>query len=227
MRRPTFLGLLILVLAVGAGVAVAEEHVEITGDRISGDTRQQVTFIAGNVRIVQGSNLITADQGTMYLEEKRLFLKGQVGFDNPRTLIRAGYLEYDMRKKTGTFRERVVLQLEMKPTGQGVKKESLILCSDQLYFESNTKEIIAESGTFQHPDFSGGADRIEYHDALQQLFLVGQAYLKKAGGEEIRSQSIQIELDAKNFVAEKNVIISFEVDDAATDPPGAEGRESD
>jgi len=216
MKRQLLPWIVFIILLGGSITALAEDKVKVTGDRIRGDTEKKISYITGNVRIVQGSDVITTDAATVDLDKKLLNLEGTVTFTNSDDLmVSADILDYNMKKKNGTFKSNVLLQrLERKTTGKdGDKKDPFTLFTDELYFESNTKNFTAKPGRIVHKDFTGTADVIEYNDRLQLLTLRGNTHLKKPEGEELQGDVTRINLEQKTFVVESNVIIHFDVDD--------------
>lgn len=213
-RRITLLTWLLLFhLAMGVSI-FAEEPVKVTGNSIKGDTEKKITYIEGNVKIVQGSDVIFGDWARVDLDNKLLYLENQVVFKSADLTIEAWILDYNMKKKNGTFQKEVVLKrLEKKDKAKGDNKDPFTLYADELYFESNTKNFSAFHGRIEHKEFNGTADRIEYHDKLQQLTLIGNSYLKRPEGEEVRGEQTKINLKDKSFIVEKNVTINFDVDD--------------
>lgn len=217
MKRQLLPWVVVAIMVWGGTIpAWAEDKVKVTGDRIRGDTEKKILYITGNVRIVQGSDVITTDAATVDLDQKLLFLEGTVTFTNGDDLVvSADNLDYNMKKKNGTFKNNVLVQrLEKKTKGKdGNGKDPFTLYTDELYFESNTKNFTAKAGRIIHKDFTGTADVIEYNDRLQLLTLRGNAHLKKPEGEELHGDVTQINLEKKTFVVENNVMIHFDVDD--------------
>lgn len=220
MKRQLLSWIVFIMLLGGSIPAWTEDKVKVTGERIRGDTEKKISYITGNVRIVQGSDIITTEYAMVDLDKKLLSLEGSVTFTNDDDLmVTADNLDYNMKKKKGTFKENVVLQrFEAKVPKKGSnKKDPFTLFTDELYFESNTKNFTAKQGRIVHKDFTGTADDIEYNDQLQVLTLRGNAYLKKPEGEELRGDVTRINLEKKTFVVENNVIIHFDVDDEDED----------
>lgn len=221
-----FLWLIGVVFSVSVSSATCvEDRVEILGERISGDMQQQVSWVVGNVRIIQGKTRFSAARATIYLTEKRFLLIGHVRFENPRMMVRAGYLEYNLQQKTGCFREDVFLQYRMKSTKEGTEGEFIVLNGEQVHFDVNSQAMSVKSGRFQQADLSGGAECISYNDEHRELMLVGAAYLKKSDKDKIHSERIHIQLDVKSFIAEGNVTVSFEVDDGVSRLSGSPREE--
>lgn len=205
----------VLLLLLGLPSWAAEEKIKVTGDSVWGDTKKKMTFVEGNVRIVQGSTIINTQNAEIDLDKKLAFLKNHVKLVHPDLIIEAEILDYDLRKKSGTFKEKVVMKrLETKNKSGEKAKDPFSLTAEEIYFESNTKNFIAKNkGSFSHKDFSGTADRIEYSDAQQELVFSENAFLKRPEGEEIRGDSIKINLQDRSFTVKNNVSINFDVEE--------------
>ncbi|HEY8462890.1 MAG TPA: LptA/OstA family protein [Bacillota bacterium] len=212
-------GFLILVLTICLGVPgivwAADEQVKVTGDYIYGDTEKKISYIEGNVRITQGSTVITTDKAVIDTDKKQAVLEGKVVLDNPDGTVKAGYLDYDLRKKAGLFRNNVIMYRKAVKDSKTTKnkKEPFTLQAEELYLESEQKNFTAKTATFDHKEFKGSARQIIYDDASEELFFKGDVHLKKVKGEELLGEEIKINLKDNSFAATNNVSIQMEVSD--------------
>lgn len=214
IRRVLIKIVLFLILsACFAASFAAEDKVKVTGDNIKGDTEKKITFIEGNVRIVQGKSVITTDKARIDMDNKLLFLEPQVNYTNEDVTIKAEILDYDLKKKTGTFYREVILERKEQKKKGKVVKEAFKLFADELYFEADTKNFIATNGKTEHKDFNGTAERIEYDDQLEHLAFYGNVYLKRPEGEELRGEKAVIKLKDKSFHVDSKVVIDFDIED--------------
>lgn len=213
------LGMLIILSAIRA--MAADEPVQATGERIWGDTQKKLAFLEGNVRLVQGDTVLTTARAEIDLDRKVVILTGSVKLVHPDVTITAEYLEYDLRKKSGTFRQKVVMERRAVKDEPGKKaKDPFTLSCAELVFESESRNFKAKGEVrFEHKDFSGNAGRADYDDGLQEMVFTENAYLKKPEGEEIRGGIVKINLKDRSFFVEQNVTLSFRIEDDATPGP--------
>lgn len=85
-------------------ILAVDEPITVTGNSVWGDTKKKITYMEGNVRVVQEKTVITADKGEFNLDHKIAVLTGQVKLVTVDATITADTLEYDLRKKIGTFK---------------------------------------------------------------------------------------------------------------------------
>lgn len=215
MKNGFLVVILGLYLGLGGIVAASDEPVKATGTYIYGDTEKKISHIDGNVRITQGSTVITTDKATIYMDKKQVVLEGKVVLVNPDAKITSDYLDYDLRKKTGLFKGNVVMQRKAVKDSKTKKntKDPFTLWAEELYLESDEKNFVATRARFEHKEFKGSANEITYTDASEEMLFKNNVYLKKDKGEELRSEEITINLKDKSFVATNNVSIQMEVDD--------------
>jgi lipopolysaccharide export system protein LptA len=197
------------------------EPVKATGDTIRGDTEKKVIYLEGNVRIVQGLNIITTDKATIDNgPPKRAIFEKHVKLENSDGMVEADSLDYDLRKKSGSFQGNVVMRRKASQDSKGkAKKDPFTLRGVELFLETKTKNFTAIKGYFQHKDFNGSADQIIYHDALEELIFRGRVDLKRAKGENVSGEETRIYLKDKSFVATNNVKIQIDIDDDPEDQP--------
>ena len=214
MRKSLFIWVFATLFLISSG-CLAEELVKASGDKVWGDTQKKWTYLEGNVRILQGSNQITTARAEINLDQKLLFLNGEVRLAHPEVNIAATKLDYDLRKKTGTFKELVEMErLKVKDEKGVTTKEPFKLSCEELYFESETRNFSAKGkARVEQVDFSGSADLIEYQDEKQELNFRGNAFLKRPAGEEIRGEEIVISLKDKSFLVKRQVTLEFKVED--------------
>ena len=217
MRKCLFIWAFATLFLISSG-CLAEELVKASGDKVWGDTQKKWTYLEGNVRILQGSNQISTARAEINLDQKLLFLNGEVRLAHPEVNIAATKLDYDLRKKTGTFKELVVMERLIVKDAKGVTiKEPFKLICEELYFESETRNFSAKGkAQVEQKDFSGSADLIEYQDAKQELKFRGNAFLKRPAGEEIRGEEVVISLKDKSFLVRRQVTLEFKVEDDRT-----------
>jgi lipopolysaccharide export system protein LptA len=213
------LGMLLLIIT--ARVTAADEPVQATGDRIWGDTQKKLAFLEGNVRLVQGDTVLTTARAEIDLDRKVVILTGAVKLVHPDVTITAERLEYDLRKKSGTFRQKVVMErraVKAEP-GKSAKDPFTLSCAE-LIFESESRNFMGKGEViFEHKDFKGTAGQVDYNDSLQELIFTENAYLKKPEGEEIRGGIIKINLKDRSFFVERNVTLSFRIEEEAAPSP--------
>ncbi|HOJ77212.1 MAG TPA: LptA/OstA family protein [Bacillota bacterium] len=215
IRRVLIKIILLLILGCCFTVFSAsdDDKVKVTGNSIKGDTEKKISYIEGNVRIVQGKSVITTEKARIDMDNKQLFLESKVNYANEDVTIKAEILDYDLKKKTGTFYREVILdRKEQKEKGK-VVKDAFKLFADELYFEADSKNFIATKGKTEHKDFNGTAERIEYDDQLEYLSFFGNVYLKRPEGEELRGEKAVIKLKDKSFHVDSKVVIDFDVED--------------
>lgn len=218
-----FLSLIVLLPNL---VAAEEEPVKATGDKIWGDTQKKWAFLEGNVKIVQGSTVITTTKAEIDLDKKLVFLKENVRLVHPDVIIEADSLDYNLKKKSGTFTGRVVMnRIEKKDKKESGNKDPFKLSCDELVFESETKNFIAKkNGVMEHKDFTGKADLIEYFDGNQELYFKGNAYLKKPEGEEINGDQVKINLKDRSFIVQDNVTVKIEIEEDESAKDSSKGN---
>ncbi|MGD8400412.1 MAG: LptA/OstA family protein [Bacillota bacterium] len=211
--------LLLLFFGLIGRASAAEEPVKATGDTIRGDTEKKIIYLEGNVRIVQGSTIITTQKATIDNgPKKKATFEGHVKLENSDGTVEADALDYNLRKKSGRFRGNVVMRRKAsQATQKKAKQDPFTLRSTELFLETKTKNFTATKGYFQHKDFKGGADQIIYRDALEELIFRGHVDLKRVKGETVRGEETRINLQDKSFVATNNVKIQIEIDEDTED----------
>jgi lipopolysaccharide transport protein LptA len=199
---------LILCLCILTNPAqAADEPVQAKSDKIWGDTKKKLTYMEGNVRIVQGSTIITTDTTTVDQDKKVAVFENKLRLIHPDVTISADNLEYNFKKKSGTFSNHVILSRnEVKDAEGKVTKDAFKLTAAELYFESDTKNFIAErQGEVEHKDFSGTADTIEYSDQKQELLFSGNAKITRPSGETIAGAKVVINTQNNSIVVQNKV----------------------
>jgi lipopolysaccharide assembly outer membrane protein LptD (OstA) len=182
------------------------EPVTITGQAIWGDYDKKITYISGDIRIVQGKTLITTDRAELNTGKKTAVFSNNVKLSHPDVTITAELLEYDLKQKTGTFKQQVTLnRIETKDDGGKANRDPFILTADQLYFESDTKNFKASGrGQIKHKDFTGLADTIEYQDQEQKMIFRGAVEIVQdsdhGSGSKIRAEMIELDLNQKRLI---------------------------
>jgi lipopolysaccharide export system protein LptA len=218
MKTKLIVVLLVLFLGLIGEAATTEEPVRATGDNIHGDTAKKITYLQGNVRFVQGATVITTDKATVYTEQKQVTLEGRVKLVNKDGTVTAEALDYNFRKKAGTFRGNVALRRKAVPAQDNkVQKDPFTLYGDELFLDTQTKNFTATRGRFEHQDFRGTADQISYSDSDEEMVFSGHVDLKRTKGEAIRGEEVRIYLKDKSFTAADNVSVQIEVDDDEAD----------
>lgn len=237
MKARRLAGFLVLLLFLQTvGTVGAEDRADITGKEIRGNTDDEIIFITGEVRIVQGEELITAERARIDTDKKKLLMEQDVLFISDDLRVNADMLEYDLNKKKGTFKgkvklERIVAEKSSKEANtarEDDSKDPFILFTEELYFEVDEHNFVAWRGRIEHEDFSGEADKIEYWDKSEEMLFTDNGYLKNDDGEEVWGDRIRFKLKDKDFTVEDNVRITFEVDDdeepEKDDPNGQSGE---
>lgn len=207
---------LIFILVITAGIAVASEEVKVTGKSVWGDTKKNINYLEGNVRFVQGTTIITTEKVRVDMDRKSAVFEKKVKLTHPEVTIESDNLEYDFKKKVGTFRTNVVMnRIKTKATNEKEAKDPFKLLTDELYFENDTKNFIAQNARIEHQDFTGEADLIEYNDQLQELLLKENAKLIRPKDEIIKGRLIKIDVSDKSFIVTDSVSVEFEVEEEA------------
>ncbi|MGE5582256.1 MAG: LptA/OstA family protein [Bacillota bacterium] len=199
---------LVLFFIISAGlVKAANEPVKATGDKIWGDDKKKLTFLEGNVRIIQGSTMITTEKTRVDMDKKIASFGSGVKLSRPDLTIAADNLEYNFKKKSGSFTRNVLLnRSEVKDKEGKVTKDAFTLITEELYFEADTDNFLAKNRSqVEHREFTGSADLIAYDDRKQELCFTGNAYLKRPNGEEIRGAEIIINTQANSFAVKRQV----------------------
>ncbi len=183
-------------LFIAGWVFAESEPVKITALKVSGDTAKKITYIEGNVRIVQGQTLITTEYVTINLDQKIARLDQGVLMQDPDIHIKSTRLEYNLKEKTGTFRKQVVLKrLETEKND----KDPFELSADELYFETDSRNFKARRNCYiKHQEFEGKAAYIEYDDAGQKLSFTGNVVIEQ-DSTIIRSKMVVIDLRKKEL----------------------------
>lgn len=190
----------ILILGLLLGVSFAtthEEPVRITAARVSGDAEKKITYLEGNVRIVQGKTIIITEYVTINLDQKIAELDKGTRLMNHDVSIESRRLEYNLKQESGTFRGQVLLKrLE---SGNGEKKDPFELAAKELYFETDTKNFKASGNCrLKHKQFEGNANGIEYDDAGQKLDFKGDVVIRQ-DTTVIKSDSVTIDMSTKQL----------------------------
>ena len=207
-------GCLILLFCIALGSGVAAEKVIVTAEKVWGDTDTNINYLEGDVRFVQGSTVITTEKAQVDTDRKIAVFEKKVRLTHPEVKVQSQTLEYDLKQEIGTFKIQVVMErIKTKATKEEKAKEPFTLFTDELYFENETKNFIAQKGRIEHKDFIGEADLIEYNDKFQELTLKGNARLIRPEGEEIRGDLIIIKVSEKNFKVINSVSVEFEVEE--------------
>ncbi len=209
-----FWGGLLLIFCITLGIVSAAEEVRVTGKSVWGDTDTKINYLEGDVRFVQGSTVITTEKAQVDTDRKTAVFDKKVKLTHPEVAIESETLEYDLKKEAGTFKTNVVMERIKTKAAKGKKaKDPFTLLTDELFFETETKNFIAKKGRIEHKDFTGGADLIEYNDQLQELLLKGNAELTRPKGEIIKGNLIKINVSEKSFRVTDSVSVEFEVEE--------------
>lgn len=199
MNRLRILLGLFLIFPVITGVASAgEAPVRITGDRVWGDSRKQLVFLQGKIRIVQDKTIFTTDQAEIDLDHKTAKLKGNVVLTSGELTIRSGSLEYDLKQKTGRFKKHVSLKRRAVKDRSGKEtKEALDLTTEELFIATDTKNFTARGDSrVRSRDFTGSAMAIEYDDQQQTLHFRGQVRIVQ-GSTTLNTEDTVVDLNLK------------------------------
>lgn len=209
-----FWGGLLLIFIVTLGRVEAGEEVRVTAKSVWGDTDTKINYLEGNVHFVQGSTVITTEKAQVDTDRKTAVFEKKVKLTHPEVIIEAENLEYDLKKEVGTFKSNVVMERKkIKATKDKEAKDPFTLLTDELFFENDTKNFIAQKGRIKHKDFTGEADLIEYNDQLQELLLKDNAKLTRPKGEIIAGKQIRINVSEKSFYVTDSVSVEFEVEE--------------
>lgn len=212
MKR--FWVLFTIILLFGATLAGATEEVRVTSKNVWGDTDRKINYLEGEVRFVQGTTIITTEKARINLDRNDAVFEENVKLTHTEVRIESDILEYDFKKKVGTFKKNVVMdRIKTKATKDKKGKDPFKLVTDELYFENDTKNFTAQKGRIEHKDFTGEADLIEYHDARQELSLVDNAKLIRPKGEVINGKVIKINISDQSFYVTDAVSMEFEVEE--------------
>ncbi|MGE5607089.1 MAG: LptA/OstA family protein [Bacteroidota bacterium] len=209
-----FWGWLLLIFCIALGSASAAEEVRVTGKSVWGDTDTEINYLEGDVRFVQGSTVITTEKARVDTDRKTAVFEKKVKLTHPEVTIESDTLEYDLKKEVGTFKTNVVMERKKtKAAKDKAAKDPFKLLTDELFFETETKNFIAKNGRIEHKDFTGEADLIEYNDQLQELLLKENAKLIRPKGETIQGKQIKINVSEKSFKVTDLVSVEFEVEE--------------
>lgn len=199
-------------------LTVIAEEVRVTGKKVWGDTDKKINYIEGNVRFVQGSTVITTEKAQVNLDQNSAVFEEKVKLTHAEVTIESKVLEYDLKKKVGTFKNKVVMnRIKTKATKDKAAKDPFKLLTDHLFFENDTKNFSAQSGRIEHKDFTGEANSIDYNDQLQELSLKGKAKLVRPKGEVIQGELIKIDVSDKSFFVTDSISVEFEVEEEEAD----------
>lgn len=208
-----YCGCLLLIFCIVLGSVLAAEEVKVTAKKVWGDTDTNINYLEGDVRFVQGSTVITTEKAQVDTDRKTALFERKVRLIHPDVKIQSKNLEYDLKKEIGTFKNDVIMErIKTKATKGEAAKDPFTLLTDKLYFETETKNFIAQKGRIEHKDFTGEADLIEYNDQSQQLILKEKARLTRPEGEEIRGKLIIINVSEKSFKVIDSASMQFEVE---------------
>ncbi len=209
-----YLGGLLLIFVIMLGTVATAEEVRVTGKSIWGDTEKEINYLEGDVRLVQGSTVVTTEKAQIDTKRKSAVFEKKVKLTHPEVTIESETLEYDLRKKVGTFKRNVMMdRIKTKATDEKEAKDPFKLYTDELYFETDTKNFIAQKGRIEHKDFTGEAQQIEYNDQMQELVLKENAKLIRPKGETINGKLIKIDISEKHFYVTDSVNVQFEVEE--------------
>lgn len=205
-------------LVFSSTLTVAAEEVRVTGKKVWGDTDKKINYLEGNVRFVQGSTVITTEKARVNLDQNSAVFEEKVKLTHPEVTIESIMLEYDLKKKVGTFKNKVIMKrIKTKATKDKAAKDPFTLFTDHLFFENDTKNFSANNGRIEHKDFTGEARSIEYNDQLQELSLKGEAKLIRPKGEVIQGELIKIDVSDKSFYVTDSISVEFEVEEEESD----------
>jgi len=186
------LGCLFGVVFAGTG----SEPVRISADKVSGDSEKKIAYIEGNVRIVQGQTVITTENLIVNLAQKTAILDRRTKLANPDVTIESGHLEYNLKQKTGTFRNQVLLK---RFETHNAVKDPFELTATELYFESDTKDFKSSGNChLKHKQFDGKADSVEYDDTGQKLDFKGSVVIQQDAAI-IKTENAVIDLAQKQL----------------------------
>ncbi len=220
-----FWGGLLLLFVVTFQIVIAAEEVRVTGKNVWGDTETKINYIEGDVRFVQGSTEITTEKARVDTDRKSAVFEKKVKLNHPEVTIKSETLEYDLKKKVGTFKANVVMnRIKTEATNGKKAKDPFTLNTNELYFETDTKNFIAQKGRVEHKDFTGEAGLIEYNDQLQELSLKENAKLIRPKGEIIKGKLIKINVSDKSFIVIDSVSVEFKVEQEADSGSGGKKK---
>jgi lipopolysaccharide transport protein LptA len=195
--------------------AVAHKEFTGTADLIEYNDKKQELLFKGNANIKRPKGEeITGEEVLINTQTNSFIVKNKVQLVNEDVTILGDRLEYDYKKKQGSFTDNVVLKRAETKNAKGkVTKDSFTLTTTGLSFESETKNFVTQNkGTVEHKDFTGTADQILYNDSQQELTFKNNAHLKRPKGEEINGDSITIYIKDKSFIVSNHVAINFKVE---------------
>ncbi len=115
MIRNLFLFVIAVVLSIGPGhaqlIASSDEPIDITGD--AAEFKDDIAVWTGNVRVVQGEAILTADRLEAKLNDQRQFQSivalGSVRYSNGQEAITGERADYDDAARTITISENVIV----------------------------------------------------------------------------------------------------------------------
>ena len=211
MRR-SLIGWVACFYLLASVVKAGDEPVQVKSDQIWGDNKKNLTYLAGNVRLQQGSTVITTETTEVDLNKKIATIENKLQLTSSEVTITANHLEYNFKAKTGTFLQNIILyRRELKDSLGNVTKDSFKLSADNLYFESDTKNFrVQNQGLLEHKDFTGTADLLEYNDKQQELTFLGNAKIKRPSEEEIDGDEVIINTQNNSIIAKKSVRLVHE-----------------
>lgn len=211
MRR-SLIGWVVCFYLLASVAKAGDEPVEVKSDQIWGDNKKNLTYLAGNVRLKQGSIEITTESAEVDLHKKIAIFENKLQLTSGEFTIGADRLEYNLKAKTGTFLENVVLyRKEIKDDRGNVTQDSFKLSADILYFESDTRNFrVPNQGLAEHKDFTGTADVIAYNDKRQELTFLGNARIKRPNEEEIDGDEVTVNTLNHSIIAKKTVRLVHE-----------------
>ncbi|MBI2263675.1 MAG: LPS export ABC transporter periplasmic protein LptC [Armatimonadetes bacterium] len=152
-------------------VRMTQDEIVVTTKEASYDARKQVAFMTGGVTITQPGTVVTADKGTIYLNQKKTVLSGNVRaiYDRSnetgkspgrpsgrsggarfreagRTVLTANDLEYFWAKKDGTARGDVrVVQADKTATSDTASyfgKDDIIVLESNVQLTRAPKDVL-------------------------------------------------------------------------------------
>lgn len=192
-----------------------KDKVKVTGiTRVWGNTEKNITFMEGNLLIVQEETTIQTRFAEVDQDTKdALFSRGVVLKKNDLR-IESQELALNFNKKKGRFSGQVRLQRGETRNAEGkVTKDAFTLSCDVLEADTKREDFTASGAVMlEHQEFSGSSTQMIYDNDKQILTLTGEAMLTRDQGEKLYGQTIQIDLENKTFEVNDEASMEFNID---------------
>ena len=208
--------LVILAIAVTTSNAEDKERVKVTGiKRIWGDTDKKVSFLEGDLLIVQKEVQIRTSYAEVDQDKKEAWFSKKVILTKEELTIEGQRLNMKFQKKQGVFEEDVLLRREEVKDKKGkVKKEAFTMNCSRLEFDTKKENFVATGDVLlDHKEFKGRCQKVTYDNDKQIMVMTGNPVLDRDNGESLRGGVVRIDLENKQFEVTEGAEVEFTVDD--------------